>query len=154
MWSRLKSGGSLAAGGAGGVDCAAFRNSGVISTAGFHPNIGTLSRTATATMINSTPQAETSPGQVAASLRQIAVTSENLTLELIISAQNPIKNVTVTLRAGDYQDVRQTFIPTSQGSVPFLVPISFASAGIFYEVKDEAQRVLASGSSDLRSLGK
>lgn len=97
---------------------------------------------------------ETGPGQVAAALRQIAITKENVTLELVLSAQNAIKNVTVTLRAGDFQDVRQTFIPTSQGSVPFLVPVTFASAGIFYEVKDEAQRVLASGTSDLRSLGK
>jgi hypothetical protein len=101
-----------------------------------------------------TSQVETGPGQVAAALRQIAITRENVTLELVLSAQNSIKNVTVTLRAGDFQDVRQTFIPTSQGSVPFLVPVSFASAGIFYEVKDEAQRVLASGNSDLRSLGK
>jgi hypothetical protein len=100
------------------------------------------------------PQVETGPGQVAAALRQIAITRENVTLELVLSASDAIKNVTVTLRAGDFQDVRQTFIPTSQGSVPFLVPVGFASVGIFYEVKDEAQRVLASGTSDLRSLGR
>lgn len=101
-----------------------------------------------------TPQAENSPGQVTASLRQIAVTSENVTLELEISAQNPLKNVTVTLRAGDFQDVRQAFIPTSEGRVPFLVPAAFATAGLFYEVKDAAQRVLARGNSTLRSLSK
>jgi SPOR domain len=100
------------------------------------------------------PQADVGPGLVAANLRQIAATSENVTLELDISAQNPIKNVTVTLRAGDFQDVRQAFIPTSQGSVPFLVPAAFANGGVFYEVKDEAQRVLTSGSANLRSLGK
>jgi hypothetical protein len=38
--------------------------------------------------------------------------------------------------------------------VPFLVPIAYASAGLFYEVRDEAQRVLANGNSNLRSLGK
>jgi hypothetical protein len=107
---------------------------------------------------NATPQADNSPGnapgQVAANLRQIAVTSENVTLELEISAQNPLKNVTVTLRAGDFQDVRQAFIPTSQGRVPFLVPMAFASAGLYYEVRDEAQRLLTSGNSNLRSLGK
>jgi hypothetical protein len=100
------------------------------------------------------PQVETGPGQVSASLRQIAITRENVTLELVLSAQDALKNIIVTLRAGDFQDVRQTSIPTSQGSVPFLVPIGFASVGIFYEVKDEAQRVLASGSSDLRSLSR
>jgi len=103
---------------------------------------------------NATPQADIGPGQVTATLRQIAVTSENVTLELEISAQNPLKNVTVTMRAGDFQDVRQAFIPMSQGRVPFLVPIAYASAGLFYEVRDEAQRVLANGTSNLRSLGK
>lgn len=100
------------------------------------------------------PQTDTGPEQVVVTPRQIAVTSENLTLELVISAQNPIKNVTVTLRAGDFQDVRQVFIPTSQGRVPFLVPVAFASRGIYYEVKDEAQRVLANGGIDIRSLAK
>ena len=99
-------------------------------------------------------QPENSPGQVAATLRQIAVTAENVSLELEISAQNPLKNVTVTLRAGDFQDVRQAFIPMSQGRVPFLVPAAYAWAGIYYEVKDEAQRVLANGNSNLRSLSK
>jgi hypothetical protein len=99
-------------------------------------------------------QIENSPGQVVASLRQIAVTSENVTLELEISAQNPLRNVTVTLRAGDFQDVRQAFIPSSQGRVPFLVPVAFASTGLFYEVRDEAQRVLTSGAGSLSSVGK
>jgi len=105
---------------------------------------------------NATPQVDNSPGpgQVAATLRQIAVNSENVTLELEISAQNALKNVTVTLRAGDFQDVRQVFIPTSQGRVPFMTPVAFAQAGFYYEVKDEAQRVLANGNSSLRSLGK
>jgi hypothetical protein len=107
---------------------------------------------------NTMPQIDNSPGnspgQVVVALRQIAVTSENVTLELEISAQYPLKNVTVTLRAGDYQDVRQAFIPTSQGRVPFLVPVAFASAGLFYEVRDEAQRVLTSGNSNLSSVGK
>jgi hypothetical protein len=107
---------------------------------------------------NTTPQIDNSPGnspgQVVAALRQIAMTSENVTLELDISAQNPLKNVTVTLRAGDFQDVRQAFIPTSQGRVPFLVPIAFASTGLFYEIRDEAQRVLTSGTGSLSSAGK
>jgi hypothetical protein len=107
-----------------------------------------------ATPQNATPQVDNAPGQVTAALRQIAVTTENVTLELEVSAQNPLKNVTVTLRAGDFQDVRQAFIPTSQGRVPFLVPIAYASAGLYYEVRDEAQRVLANGNSNLRSLGK
>ncbi|MGH9754253.1 MAG: SPOR domain-containing protein [Blastocatellia bacterium] len=100
------------------------------------------------------PQMETGPEQVVVTPRQIALTNENVTLELVISAQNPIKSVTVTLRAGDFQDVRQVFIPTSRGRVPFLIPVAHASRGLYYEVKNEAQRVLANGGSDLRSLSK
>jgi hypothetical protein len=99
-------------------------------------------------------QAANDPGVVTAALRQIAATNENVTLELDISGQNALKNITVTLRAGDFQDVRQAFIPTSQGRVPFLVPARFASEGIYYEIKDEAQRLLHSGNSNLRSLSK
>jgi hypothetical protein len=104
--------------------------------------------------LNSPPQANNEPGTVTASLRQIAVTSENVTLELAISAQNPLKNVTVVLRAGDFQDVRQAFIPNTQGRVPFLVPAKFASAGLYYEVKDEAQRLLTNGNASLGNLSK
>lgn len=100
------------------------------------------------------PQANNEPGTVTASLRQIAVTSENVTLELAISAQNPLKNVTVVLRAGDFQDVRQAFIPNTQGRVPFLVPAKFASAGLYYEVKDEAQRLLTNGNASIGNLSK
>jgi hypothetical protein len=95
------------------------------------------------------PQVETGPEHVAVTSRQIAVTGENVTLELVISAQKPIRNITVALRAGEFQDVRQVSIPTSQGSVPFLIPVAYASKGIYYEVKDVAQRVLANGSSSL-----
>jgi hypothetical protein len=106
--------------------------------------------------VSATPQSQPAnePGSVMATLRQIASTDENVTLELEISAPNPLKNITVTMRAGDFQDVRQAFIPTSQGRVPFLVPIKFASTGIFYEIKDEAQRVLSSGNSSLRGTSK
>jgi hypothetical protein len=96
------------------------------------------------------PRATNDPGAVSAALRQIAVTSENVTLELDISGQNALKNITVILRAGDFQDVRQAFIPTSQGRVPFLVPARFASGGINYEIRDEAQRLLHSGSGNVR----
>jgi len=107
-----------------------------------------------AALPNQPSQAANDPGVVTATLRQTSTTSENVTLELEISAQNPLKNVTVTLRAGDFQDVRQAFIPTSQGRVPFLVPVAFASTGLFYEVRDEAQRVLTSGTGSLSSAGK
>jgi len=100
------------------------------------------------------PQAEVSPGQITVTPRQIAVTTENVTLEFEISAPNPLSYIVVTLRAGDFQDTRQALMSTPQGRVPFLVPAEHASAGFFYEVKDEAQRVLASGNGDFRRIAK
>lgn len=102
-----------------------------------------------------TPQAvEVAPGQVAVVPRQIAVTTENVTMEFDISAPAPLNYIIVTLRAGDYQDTRQALMSTPQGRVPFLVPVKHTSAGFYYEIKDEAQRVLASGNGDFRSLGR
>ena len=103
---------------------------------------------------NTPPQAEVAPGQVTVTPRQIAVTTENVTLEFDISAPSPLSYIVVTLRAGDFQDTRQALMSTSQGRVPFLVPAEHASAGFSYEVKDEAQRVLASGSGDFRRIAK
>ncbi|MGH9936871.1 MAG: SPOR domain-containing protein [Blastocatellia bacterium] len=100
------------------------------------------------------PQAAVAPGPVTVTPRQIAVTTENVTLEFDISAPNPLSYIVVTLRAGDFQDTRQALMSTPQGRVPFLVPAEHASAGFFYEVKDEAQRVLASGSGDFRRIAK
>lgn len=100
------------------------------------------------------PQVEVGPGQVAVTARQIAVTTENVTLEFDISAPSPLNYIVVTLRAGDFQDVRQALMSTPQGRVPFLIPTAHTSAGFFYEVKDEAQRVLASGNGDFRRLAR
>jgi len=94
------------------------------------------------------------PGEVTVNPRQIAITPENVTLELEISGQGPLNYIIVTLRAGDYQDVRQALMSTPQGRVPFLVPYEHSRGGFIYEIKDEAQRVLASGSGDFRQLAK
>jgi hypothetical protein len=105
---------------------------------------------------NVTPTApsetDVAPGQVTVIPRRIAVTTENVTLEFEIAATNPLNYIVVTLRAGDFQDVRQALMSTPQGRVPFLVPAAYATAGFYYEVKDEAQRVLASGSGDFRRI--
>ena len=100
------------------------------------------------------PQVESTPGQVTVIPRQIAVTTENVTLEFEISAQNPLNYIVVTLRAGDFQDVRQALMSTPAGRVPFLVPSAHAMGAFYYEVKDEAQRVLASGSGDFRRIAR
>jgi hypothetical protein len=100
------------------------------------------------------PAAQVAPGQVTVIPRQIAVTSENLTMEFDISAPAPLNYIVVTVRAGEYQDTRQALMSTPVGRVPFLIPINNTSAGFSYEIKDEAQRVLASGNGDFRSLSR
>jgi hypothetical protein len=97
---------------------------------------------------------EVGPGQVTVVPKQIAVTSENVTLEFDIQASAPLNYISVTLRAGSFQDTRQALMSTPQGRVPFLVPMEHASAGFYYEVKDEAQRVLANGNGDFRRLAR
>jgi cell division septation protein DedD len=94
------------------------------------------------------------PGEVTVAPRQIAITPENVTIEFEISAQGPLNYIIVSLRAGDYQDIRQALLSTPQGRVPFMVPTEHAGGGFIYEIKDEAQRVLASGSGDFRQIAK
>jgi hypothetical protein len=99
-------------------------------------------------------EAEVGLGQVVVTPRQIAVTAENVTIEFDISAPVPLNYIVVTLRAGQFQDLRQALMTTPHGRVPFLVPVEHASAGFYFEVKDEAQRLLASGSGDFRRLAR
>ncbi|MGH9835137.1 MAG: SPOR domain-containing protein [Blastocatellia bacterium] len=100
------------------------------------------------------PQPPVAPGQVTVTPRQIAVTAENVTMEFELSAPTPLSYITVTLRAGDFQDTRQALMSTAQGRVPFMVPVKHTSEGFFYEIKNESLQVLASGNGDFRSLGR
>jgi len=100
------------------------------------------------------PQPPVAPGQVTVTPRQIAVTAENVTMEFELSAPAPLSYITVTLRAGDFQDTRQALMSTAQGRVPFMVPVKHTSEGFFYEIKNESLQVLASGNGDFRSLGR
>ncbi len=100
------------------------------------------------------PQPPVAPGQVTVTPRQIAVTAENVTMDFELSAPAPLSYITVTLRAGDYQDTRQALMSMAQGRVPFMVPVKHTSEGFFYEIKNEVLQVLASGNGDFRSLGR
>ena len=100
------------------------------------------------------PQPPVAPGQVTVIPRQIAVTAENVTMEFELSAPAPLSYITMTLRAGDFQDTRQALMSTAQGRVPFMIPVKHTSEGFFYEIKNEALQVLASGNGDFRSLGR
>lgn len=92
------------------------------------------------------------PAQLTVTSRQIAATSENVTMEFEIAAPRPLNYISVTLAAGEYRDVRQALMSTTRGRVPFLVPAEQATGTFLYEIKDEAGRVLAGGAGDFRQL--
>lgn len=93
------------------------------------------------------------PTQLTITPRQIAVTTENVTLEFEIASPQPLNYISVTLAAGDYRDVRQALMSATRGRVPFLIPAAQATGTFLYEIKDEGGRVLGGGVGDFRQLG-
>lgn len=94
------------------------------------------------------------PGDVKIVVRQIAASSENLTIEFEILAQQPLGMLTMSIRSNSMSDSKQAIMTTKQGRLPFLVPASDANGNISYELKDEQGRLLAIGSKALQELGK
>jgi len=92
------------------------------------------------------------PGQLTITPRQIAMTTENVTLEFDIASPQPLNYISVMLAAGDYRDVRQALMSTTRGRVPFLIPAGQAAGTFIYEIKDEGGRVLGGGVGDFRQL--
>ena len=87
--------------------------------------------------------------------RQIAATSENITLEFEITSQRPLGYITLTLRVGStFSDPRRAVLTGNQGRIPFLVPTRLPETAFTYELKDENERVLLTGEDDLRRLAK
>lgn len=94
------------------------------------------------------------PAQLTVTPRQIAATTENVTMEFEIAAPQPLNYISVTLAAGDYRDVRQALMTTTRGRVPFLVPAAQATGAFLFEIKDESGRILAGGNGDFRQLSQ
>ncbi|MEO6724112.1 MAG: SPOR domain-containing protein, partial [Blastocatellia bacterium] len=92
------------------------------------------------------------PASLTITPRQIAVTTENVTLEFEIASPQPLNYISVTLAAGEYRDVRQALMSTTRGRVPFLIPAAQATGTFVYEIKDEGGRVLGGGVGDFRQL--
>jgi hypothetical protein len=100
------------------------------------------------------PQPEIPAGQVMVSPRQIAVTPENVAIELDISSPRALGYVRVSLRSGNYRDERYALMSTPNGRVPFLIPTKEATANFNFQVQDEAGRVLSTGVGDFRQFGR
>jgi len=87
--------------------------------------------------------------------RQIAATSENITLEFEITSQRPLGYITLTLRVGGaYTQPQRAVLTATQGRIPFLVPTRLPESAFTYELKDDSERVLLTGEDDLRRLVK
>jgi len=86
--------------------------------------------------------------------KQIAATAENITVEFEITSQRPLGFVALTLKASGVVDVKQAMLTTTQGRIPFLVPVRAAETSFSYELRDDNGRILASGEDDLRRLAR
>jgi sporulation related protein len=89
--------------------------------------------------------AENAPGQIAISPRQISSNNDSATLEVALTGSQPIGYVKVSIRAGSFQDEKVAVFPTSNASVPFLVPANVAKGQFSYEVRNDAGKVIGSG---------
>ena len=98
--------------------------------------------------------ASNAPPQLTVTPRQIAATTENVTMEFDIAGPQPLGFISVTLRAGDYVDTRQALMSSTRGRLPFMVPIAQAASAFTYEVRTEAGQVLSTGVGDFRILSR
>lgn len=104
-----------------------------------------------ASNIETSPQQPVGPGQVRVAPRQIAVTTESITMEFEISSPRALGYITVVMRAGNYLDERHALMSTPNGRVPFLVPATETKGPFTFEVKDEAGRSLAAGTGSFQT---
>lgn len=86
--------------------------------------------------------------------RQIAATSENITLEFEITSQRPLGYITLTLHVSNTPFPQRAVLTGNQGRIPFLIPTRLPETSFTYELKDENDRVLLTGEDDLRRLAK
>jgi SPOR domain len=85
------------------------------------------------------------PGEIVINPRLISSTTENTTMEVGISGSQPIGFVQVSIRAGAFQDQKTAVFPTSNGSVPFLIPAKDATGQYSYEIRNDAGQVIGKG---------
>jgi hypothetical protein len=101
------------------------------------------------------PKNEINPsGDVKIIVRQVAASSENLTIEFEILAQQPLGMLVMAVHTTSMNDSKQAIMTTKQGRLPFLVPASDANGAISYELRDETGRLLATGSKAFQEIAK
>lgn len=93
-------------------------------------------------------------GEIKVIVRQVAASSENLTVEFEILAPQPLGMLVMAVHTASMNDSKHAIMTTKQGRLPFLVPASDASGAISYELHDETGRLLASGSKAFQEIPK
>ena len=93
-------------------------------------------------------------GEIKVIVRQVAASSENLTIEFEILAPQPLGMLVLAVHTTSMNDSKQAIMTTKQGRLPFLVPAIDANGAISYELRDENGRLLASGSKAFQEIPK
>lgn len=101
-----------------------------------------------------TPDGAGQTGDVKIIVRQVAASSENLTIEFEILAPQPLGMLVMAVHTASMNDSKQAIMTTKQGRLPFLVPASDANGAISYELKDETGRLIATGSKAFQEIPK
>jgi hypothetical protein len=99
------------------------------------------------------PNADIPPGEFAVNPRLISATPESTTMEVAISGSQAIGYVQVSIRAGAFQDQKIAVFPTSNGSVPFLIPAKDARGQYSYEIRNDAGKVIGKGVQSFAPVG-
>ena len=105
---------------------------------------------------NSAPQnanGDNSQGGIAVSPRQVSANSDSVMMEVGLNGQQPIGYVKVSIRAGNFQDEKIAVFPTTNASVPFLIPAKDAKGQYTYEVRNDAGKVIGTGVQNFGAIG-
>lgn len=105
---------------------------------------------------NAAPQTANAdnPLQIAISPRQVSSNANGVMMEIGLNGQQPIGYVKVSIRAGGFQDEKIAVFPTSNASVPFLIPLNDANKGPFsYQVVNDAGKVIGNGTENFGPIG-
>ena len=93
-------------------------------------------------------------GDVRVIVRQVAESTENVTVEFEILAKEPLGMISMTIRTNSTYDTKQAIMTTKQGRLPFLASASDTNGAISYELRNEQGVIVAMGSKSFRDLPK
>ncbi|MBO0719300.1 MAG: SPOR domain-containing protein [Blastocatellia bacterium] len=91
---------------------------------------------------------------IAISPRMVSSNANGVVMEIGLNGQQPIGYVKVSIRSGNFQDEKIAVFPTSNASVPFLIPLNDAKGGQFsYQVINDTGKVIGNGTQNFGPVG-